>query len=162
MCLNLEIITKANKPRKLKMIKQESSSSNEEEDHHESSSDDEEDGELALMMRKFTRLSDKINKKGYNFDPKRRMFRPREDIKNKTCYNCGEKGHISPVAPSRTKERRITRASIAMIQAMMMKMKKRTKTRNLGRRRAMTRRPSSSQRRKATPREASWWKNKNG
>ena len=39
-------------------------------DHHESSSDDEEDGELALMMRKFTRLSDKINKKGYNFDPK--------------------------------------------------------------------------------------------
>ena len=55
------------------MIKQESSSSNEEEDHHESSSDDE-DGELALMMRKFTRLRDKINKKGYNFDPKRRMF----------------------------------------------------------------------------------------
>ena len=51
------------------MIKQESSSSNEEEDHHESSSDDENDGELALMMRKFTRLSDKINKKGYNFDP---------------------------------------------------------------------------------------------
>ena len=56
--------TNANKHRKLKMIKQESSSNNEEEDHHENSSDDEEDGELALMMRKFTRLSDKINKKG--------------------------------------------------------------------------------------------------
>jgi len=66
------------------------------------------------------------------------------------------------IAPSRTRERRTTRASIAMIQAMMMKMKRRTKTKNLGRRRAMTRRPSSSQRRKATPREASWWKNKNG
>ena len=57
--------TKANKHRKLKMVKQESSSSNEEEDHHESSSDEEDDGELALMMRKFTRLSDKMNKKGY-------------------------------------------------------------------------------------------------
>src|SRR6185312_7226926 len=106
---SIALKTKANKPRKLKMIKQESSSSNEEDDHHESSSDDEDDGELALMMRKFTRLSDKINKKGYNFDPKRKMFRPREDVKNKTCYNCGEKGHISQVAPSRTKERRMTR-----------------------------------------------------
>ena len=35
-------------------IKQDSSSSNEENDHHESSSDVEDDGELALMMRKFT------------------------------------------------------------------------------------------------------------
>src|SRR6185295_3026868 len=47
-----------------------------------------------------------------------------------------------PIAPSRTRERRTTRASIAMIQAMMMKMRRRTKTRNLGIRRDMTRRPS--------------------
>jgi len=80
---SIALKTKVNKPRKLKMIKQESSSSNEEHDCHESSSGDEDDGELALMM--------KINKKGYNFDPKRRMFRPREDIKHKTFYNCGEK-----------------------------------------------------------------------
>ena len=90
--------TKANKYRKLKMIKQESSSSNEEEDHHESSSNDEDDGELALMMRKFTRLNDKINKKGFNFDSKKGMFRPM-DVKNKICYNCGEKGHIRPNCP---------------------------------------------------------------
>ena len=77
---SIALKTKANKSRKLKMIKQESSSSNEEDDRHESSSGDEDDGELALMM--------KINKKGYNFDPKRRMFRPREDVKHKTCYNC--------------------------------------------------------------------------
>ena len=43
---------------------------------------------------------------------------------------------------------------------MMKNMRRRTRTRSLGRSRAMTRRPSSSQRRKGTPREASWWKNK--
>ena len=85
------------------------------------------------MMRKFTRLNDKINKKGFNFDPKRRMFRPWGDVKNKNCYNCGEKGHIAPNCPKPTRERRTTRASIAMIQAMMKKKKGRTKTRNLGR-----------------------------
>jgi len=59
------------------------------------SNDEDEDKELALMMRKFTRLSDKIGKKGYAFDPKKRVFH-RRDEKNKICYNCGEKGHISP------------------------------------------------------------------
>jgi len=57
------------------------------------------------MMRNFTRLSDKINKKGYNFDPKRRIFRPRGDNKNKTYYNCGEKGHISPNCPKPDKRK---------------------------------------------------------
>ena len=58
------------------------------------------------MMRKFTRLNDKINKKGFNFDPKRRMFRPWGDVKNKTCYNCGEKGHISPDCPKPDKRKK--------------------------------------------------------
>ena len=103
---SIALKTKANKSRKLKMVKQESISSNEEEDHHESSSDEEDDGELALMMRKFTHLNDKINKKGFNFDPKRRMFRPWGDVKNKTCYNCGEKGHISPDCPKPDKRKK--------------------------------------------------------
>jgi hypothetical protein len=47
-------------------------------------------------MRKFSRLSDKIGKKSYIFDPNKKVFHPRRDDKNKTCYNCGEKGHISP------------------------------------------------------------------
>jgi len=57
------------------------------------------------MMRNFTCLSDKINKKGYNFDPKRRIFRPRGDNKNKTYYNYGEKGHISPNCPKPDKRK---------------------------------------------------------
>jgi len=54
-------------------------------------------------MRKFTRLSDRIGKKGYSFDPKKRVFRPQDD-KNKTCYNCGEKIHISPNCPKPNKK----------------------------------------------------------
>jgi hypothetical protein len=96
---------KVKKTPKSKMIKHEPSSS-EQEDSHESSSDDEgDDRELALMMRKLTHLSDKIGKKGYSFDPKKRVFRPRGDDKNKTCYNCGEKGHISNNFPKPNKRK---------------------------------------------------------
>ncbi|PVH63979.1 hypothetical protein PAHAL_2G151900 [Panicum hallii] len=99
---SIALKTKTNKSRKLRMVKQDSSSSNEEDDHHESSSDVEDDVELALMMRKFTRLNEKINKKGLNFDSKKGMFRPM-DVKNKICYNCGEKGHIRPNCPKSDK-----------------------------------------------------------
>jgi hypothetical protein len=40
----------------------------------------------------------KISKKGYTFDPKKKVFRPREE-RQKICYNCGKKGHISPYCP---------------------------------------------------------------
>ena len=105
---SIALKTKVDKHRKLKMIKQESSPSDEEDHHQESTSDDEDDdGELALMMRKFTRLSDKINKRGYNFDPKRKMFRPRGDSKSKICYNCRQKGHISTSEESRDSKSKI-------------------------------------------------------
>jgi hypothetical protein len=87
----LEAKTKKNS--KLKMIKHESSSSEQDDD---SSNDEDDDQELALLMRKFSRLSDKIGKKGYTFVPNKKVFRPRRNDKNKTCYNCGEKRHISP------------------------------------------------------------------
>ena len=51
-------------------------------------------------------MSDKINKKGYNFDPKRRMFRLWGDIKNKTCCNFGEKNRISPDCPKPDKRKK--------------------------------------------------------
>jgi len=101
---SIALKTKANKSRKLKMIKQESSSSNEEDDHHESSSDVEDDGELALMMRKFTRLNDKINKKGFNFDSKKGMFRPM-DVKNKILLQLWRKrSHPSKLPQSGQKK----------------------------------------------------------
>jgi hypothetical protein len=78
------------------MIKHETSSSEQEDSHESSSSDKDDDQELELLMRKFSKLSDKIGKKGYTFDPKKRVFHPSESDKNKACYNCGEKGHISP------------------------------------------------------------------
>jgi hypothetical protein len=56
-------------------------------------------------MRKFSRLSDKIDKKGYSFDPNKKVFRPRKDDKNKTCYNYGEKGYISPNCSKPVKRR---------------------------------------------------------
>jgi hypothetical protein len=68
--------------------------SNEQDD--DSSNDEDDDQELALLMRKFSRLSDKIGKKSYSFDPNKKVFHPRRDDKNKTCYNCGDKEHISP------------------------------------------------------------------
>ena len=120
---SIALKTKANKSRKLKMIKQESSSSEEEDDHHESSSDVEDYGELALMMRKFTRLNDKINKKSFNFDPIRRMFRPWGDVKNKNCTIVEKNVTLLQIAPSRTKERKKVRTSIAMIRAMKKKMR---------------------------------------
>jgi hypothetical protein len=83
---------KTKKNSTLKMIKHESSSSEQDDD---SSNDEDDDQELALLMRKFSRLSDKIDKKGYNFDPNKKVFCPIRDNKNKTCYNYGEKGHIS-------------------------------------------------------------------
>jgi hypothetical protein len=86
----------AKKTPKRKMIKHETSSSEQEDSHESSSSDEDDDQELELLMRKFSKLSDKIGKKGYSFDPKKGVFRPSGNDKNKTCYNCGEKGHISP------------------------------------------------------------------
>jgi hypothetical protein len=86
----------AKKTPKLKMIKHETSTSEQEDSHESSSSDEDDDQELELLMRKFSRLSNKIGKKGYSFDPKKGVFRPSGSDKNKTCYNYGEKGHISP------------------------------------------------------------------
>jgi hypothetical protein len=81
---------------KLKMIKHETSSSEQEDSHESSSSDEDDNQEFKLLMRKLSMLSNKIGKKGYTFNPKNGVFRPNGSDKNNTCYNYGEKGHISP------------------------------------------------------------------
>jgi hypothetical protein len=87
--------TNVKKTPKSKMIKHETSSSEQEDSHESSSSDEDDDQELEFLMRKFSKLSDKIGEKGYIFNLKKGVFRLSGNDKNKICYNCGEKGHIS-------------------------------------------------------------------
>jgi hypothetical protein len=70
---SIALKAKTKKSSKLKMIKHESNSSEQDDD---SSNDEDDDQELALLMRKFSRLSDKIGKKGYSFDPNKKVFHP--------------------------------------------------------------------------------------
>jgi hypothetical protein len=144
------IAFKANvkKTPKLKMIKHETSSSEQEDFHESSSSDEDDDQELELLMRKFSRLSNKIGKKGYSFDPKKGVFRPSGSDKNKTCYNCGEKGHISPNCFNPVKRNPPPKISKYKNQVMRRRTTIRARTRAMRRKRAIIRRPNSSQRRK--------------
>jgi hypothetical protein len=75
---SIALKAKPKKDSKLKMIKHESSSSEQDDD---SLNDEYDDQELALLMRKFSRLSEKIGKKGYSFDPNKKVFLPRRDDK---------------------------------------------------------------------------------
>jgi hypothetical protein len=51
---------------------------------------------LEMQLLNLFKFRIKVLKKGYSFDSNKKVFRPRRDDKNKTCYNYGEKGHISP------------------------------------------------------------------
>ena len=97
--------TKKSAPKTIKPPIIEISSEEEDDDNIDDEAPYEEDEkELALLMKKFNRLNSKINKKGYNFDPKRKAFCPRRDDKKK-CNNCGDEGHISYDCPKPDKRR---------------------------------------------------------
>ncbi|XP_039787003.1 keratin, type II cytoskeletal 4-like [Panicum virgatum] len=72
-------------------------SSSSEASDDSSDEDGDEDTKLALLMRKTTKLMSRLNKKGYNFDPKKNKFRTRKpkDALKKICYVCGKYGHLS-------------------------------------------------------------------
>jgi len=70
-------------PKKVVLQAPSSSSEDEQEEQGNDSSDEEEDVELTLRKKKFNRLHAKINKKGFNFNSKRKAFRPRRDDKKK-------------------------------------------------------------------------------
>ena len=62
-----------------------------------SDKDGDEDTKLALLMKKTTKLMSRLNKDGYNFDPKKNKFhtrKPKDNLK-KICYVCGKYGHLS-------------------------------------------------------------------
>jgi len=76
-------------------------SSSSEASDDSSDEDGDEDTKLTLLMRKTTKLMSRLNKKGYNFDPKKNKFRTRKpkDALKKICYVCGKYGHLSYDCP---------------------------------------------------------------
>jgi hypothetical protein len=63
----------------------------------ESSSDDNLDANIALMVRKTTKMLNKLNREGIKFDSRKKMFfsNKRKPISEMDCYNCGELGHLA-------------------------------------------------------------------
>ena len=63
------------------------SPSSSEDEANEDSSDEDGDVELALLMRKTSKMMSRLNKKGYNYDPKKNKFRTRKSKDNvkKVC-----------------------------------------------------------------------------
>jgi hypothetical protein len=63
----------------------------------ESSSDDDLDTNIALLVRKTTKLLKKLNQEGIKFDSRRKKFfsSKRKPIFEMDCYNYGELGHLA-------------------------------------------------------------------
>jgi hypothetical protein len=63
----------------------------------ESSSDDDLDANTALMVRKATKMLNKLNREGIKFDSRKKKFfsSKRKPIPEMDCYNCGELGHLA-------------------------------------------------------------------
>jgi hypothetical protein len=63
----------------------------------ESSSDDDLDANIALMVRKTTKMLKKLNREVIKFDSRKKKFfsSKRKVIFEMDCYNCGELGHLA-------------------------------------------------------------------
>src|SRR6266542_4518459 len=64
----------------------------------EDSSDNEDNEDISSIIKATMKLRGQLNKKGLECNPKTGRFSPKGDhpgVRIK-CYNCGEKGHISP------------------------------------------------------------------
>jgi hypothetical protein len=59
-------------------------------------SDDDLDTNIALMVRKTTKMLKKLNREGIKFDSRKKKFfsSKRKPISKMDCYNCGELGHL--------------------------------------------------------------------
>jgi hypothetical protein len=63
----------------------------------ESSSDDDLDANIALMVRKTTKILKNLNREGIKFDSrKKKLFSSKiKPFSEMDCYNCGELGHLA-------------------------------------------------------------------
>jgi hypothetical protein len=64
---------------------------------HDTSSDDDL-GDLALMVKKTTKMLKRLNKNGVKFDSKKKKFftsSKRKPLSKMDCYNCGDLGHLA-------------------------------------------------------------------
>jgi hypothetical protein len=63
----------------------------------ESSSDDDLNTNIALMVRKTTKMLKKLNRKGIKFDSRKKKFfsSKRKPVSEMDCYNCGELDQLS-------------------------------------------------------------------
>ena len=64
----------------------------------ENSSDDEDNEDVSSIIKATMKLMSQLNKKGLEYNSKTGRFSPKGDQPRGKimCYNCGEKGHISP------------------------------------------------------------------
>lgn len=118
---NIAFKAKTNKTHKLKHVKQESSE--QEGDDDDGSSSEEDDGELALLMKKFTWLNSRINKRGYNFDAKKNMFRSRGVTRPRLVTIVVRRVTSPQIAQCRTRGSSKAKASTVKTQVAMMKKK---------------------------------------
>src|SRR5438128_3288022 len=64
----------------------------------EDSIDDEDNEDVSSIIKAIMKLMGRLNKKGFEYNSKTGRFSPKGDQScgKMVCYNCGEKGHISP------------------------------------------------------------------
>src|SRR6266542_2578220 len=75
----------------------------------EDSSDDEDNEDVSCIIKATMKLMGQLNKKGLEYNSKTGRFSPKgEHLGGRIkCYNCGEKGHITPKCskPKKNKDR---------------------------------------------------------
>jgi hypothetical protein len=105
----------------------------------ESSSDDDLVTNIALMVRKTTKMLKKLNREGIKFDSRNKKFfsSKRKPIFEMNCYNCGELGHLAhnATSPSKTNSR-----ARKMMKVMIIRKKRSSSIRKKASTRSFTKR----------------------